>query len=61
MDLQANPFGTMNKLDLYAEYNKLNILDLWKSSSVSCEVSNPPCNNCWWCMERNWAVEFGTV
>lgn len=61
IDLQANPFGTMNKLDLYSEYNKLNILDLWKLT-VSCEVSNPPCNNCWWCMERNWAVEsFGTV
>jgi 7-cyano-7-deazaguanine synthase in queuosine biosynthesis len=56
-----NPFFNMNKLDLYKEYNELNILDLW-NLTVSCEYSVPPCNECWWCMERNWAVEsFGTV
>tara|TARA_B100001287_G_scaffold275619_1_gene283777 strand:- start:836 stop:1357 length:522 start_codon:yes stop_codon:yes gene_type:complete len=50
------PFGKLNKLDIYSEYQNNNIMNLWKLT-VSCEVSNPPCNNCWWCMERSWAVE----
>lgn len=53
---ENNPFYNLNKLDIYSEYNNLNILNLWHTT-VSCEVSDPPCNNCWWCMERNWAYE----
>ena len=51
---QHNPFWDKNKKQLYEIYNKNNILDLW-DLTVSCEVSVPPCNNCWWCMERSWA------
>jgi len=52
---QYNPFYNLNKKDIFQLYLQNNILDLW-DLTVSCEYSLPPCEGCWWCSERNWAV-----
>lgn len=51
------PFHNINKSHLEMLYKKYNLNRL-HSLTVSCETSYPPCGDCWWCAEREWA--FGS-
>jgi 7-cyano-7-deazaguanine synthase in queuosine biosynthesis len=48
------PFYAINKSHLALLYEKYEINKL-HTLTVSCEVSYPPCGDCWWCVEREWA------
>lgn len=66
----VHPFRFIEKNWIYKQYKNLNILDLWNLTR-SCEgefkdlnyknyVSGqkvPICNECFWCKEREWAIE----
>lgn len=53
---KLRPFHNIDKLSIMHLYHKLDIIDLF-DCTISCEVSDPPCNDCWWCQERTWAIE----
>ena len=48
------PFYNINKSHLALLYEKYELNRL-HSLTVSCETSYPPCGDCWWCAEREWA------
>jgi len=48
------PFYDVNKSHLAMIYKKYNLKAL-QDLTVSCETSYPPCEDCWWCAEREWA------
>jgi hypothetical protein len=68
--IASHPFRFINKSWVLKQYRKYNIIDLFEKTR-SCEgefeginyntyVPNmfvPTCNNCFWFLERNWAVE----
>jgi len=49
-----SPFYNINKSHLALLYKKYELSKL-HSLTVSCETSYPPCGDCWWCAEREWA------
>ena len=54
------PFYNMDKRHIIELYHSLGIQELL-DVSFSCEVSDPACRKCWWCEEREWAInEFST-
>lgn len=54
------PFYNVDKSVIIGLYNKLDLHELL-DLSFSCEVSDPACGKCWWCEEREWAInEFST-
>jgi len=54
------PFYNIDKSVVIALYHSMCIEELL-DVSFSCEVSDPACGKCWWCEEREWAInEFST-
>jgi tRNA(Ile)-lysidine synthase TilS/MesJ len=49
------PFIDIAKDELIKEYENLGILDLLKIT-VSCGISDDPCGECYFCLERQWGI-----
>lgn len=51
------PFIDLLKTEIYQIYVREHILDLW-NLTYSCGYNGlEPCNGCFFCMERNWAMQ----
>jgi hypothetical protein len=57
----SEPFYNFKKDVLLQKYIDLGIYDSLFAQTVSCDTDKenglvPPCNECWWCKERAWAI-----
>jgi hypothetical protein len=59
-DRHLRPFINFSKDILIKEYEYRNILDLFKLT-VSCGISDIPCEECYFCMERQWGLKTAGV
>lgn len=55
-----NPLTNLNKQDICKIYHHHNLLDSVFPLTKSCWTAygEPPCNNCWFCEEREWGLKF---
>jgi 7-cyano-7-deazaguanine synthase in queuosine biosynthesis len=50
-----NPLCGIDKSQVLEIYRSCEAMRLF-NMTVSCETSSTPCGACWWCMEREWAI-----
>jgi 7-cyano-7-deazaguanine synthase in queuosine biosynthesis len=50
------PLINIDKIDILKLYKKYNIMNLFELTH-SCGVSTTPCGGCYFCMERQWALD----
>jgi len=53
----GSPFSVIDKKMIRTLIEKHEVGRL-ATITISCEVSDPPCRNCWWCEERKWAFGY---
>lgn len=55
-----NPLTNLNKQDIMQLYAKHNLIESVFPLTKSCwtDYGKPPCNNCWFCEEREWGLLF---
>lgn len=55
-EFHLRPFIDIGKDELTREYENQGIIDLFKIT-VSCGVSDDPCGECYFCLERQWGID----